>query len=139
MKKSVMLALFVACTLFSSAQPESKGLKDAYKDYFSVGVAINSRNLSHPEEMALVKSNFNSITCENEMKPISVHPSEGVWQWAAADSIANFCRRNGIKLRGHCLAWHNQFCDWMLRDKKGRMVKKEVFYRRLREHIHTVV
>ena len=29
--------------------------------------------------------------------------------------------------------------DWMFTDKKGKEVKKEVFYERLREHIHTVV
>jgi GH35 family endo-1,4-beta-xylanase/enterochelin esterase-like enzyme len=89
--------------------------------------------------MALVKSEFNSVTAENDMKPVSVHPAEGVWNWGAADSIANYCRENGIKLRGHCLCWHSQFSDWMFTDKKGRPVKKEVFYQRLREHIHTVV
>ena len=42
-------------------------------------------------------------------------------------------------MRGHCLCWHSQFADWMFVDKKGKPVKKEVFYERLREHIHTVV
>ena len=42
-------------------------------------------------------------------------------------------------MRGHCLCWHAQFADWMFTDKKGKDVKKEVFYQRLREHIHTVV
>ena len=79
------------------------------------------------------------MTAENDMKPVSVHPAEGVWNWGAADSIANFARQHGIKLRGHCLCWHSQFADWMFTDKKGKEVKKEVFYERLREHIHTVV
>ena len=42
-------------------------------------------------------------------------------------------------MRGHCLCWHSQFADWMFTDKKGKPVKKEVFYERLRDHIHTVV
>ena len=62
-----------------------------------------------------------------------------MWNWEKADKIANFCRQNGIKLRGHCLCWHSQFADWMFTDKKGKPVKKEVFYQRLREHIHAVV
>ena len=117
----------------------SIGMKDAYKDYFKIGVAVNRRNVSVPDQMQLIQKEFNSVTAENTMKPISVHPKEGVWNWGGADSVANYCRRNNIPLRGHCLCWHSQFTDWMLYDKKGRMVKKEVFYERLREHIHTVV
>ena len=114
-------------------------LKDAYKDYFMIGVALNQRNVSADDQVALVQREFNSITAENDMKPGMLHPKEGVWDFEKADKIANFCRQNGIKLRGHCLCWHSQFADWMFTDKKGREVKKEVFYERLREHIHTVV
>ncbi len=115
------------------------GLKDAYKDYFSIGVAVNQRNISDDAQIALIKKEFNSITAENDMKPGELHPKEGVWNWEKADKIADFCRQNGIKLRGHCLCWHSQFADWMFTDKKGKPVKKEVFYERLREHIHAVV
>jgi len=115
------------------------GLKDAYKDYFTIGVALNQRNVSDEAQIALVKKEFNSVTAENDMKPGEIHPKEGVWNFEKADRIANFCRENGIKLRGHCLCWHSQFCDWMFTDKKGKPVKKEVFYERLRDHIHTVV
>ena len=118
---------------------EGPGLKDAYKDYFTIGVAVNQRNISDEAQIALIKKQFNSITAENDMKPGMLHPKEGVWNFERADSIANFCRENGIKLRGHCLCWHSQFADWMFTDKKGRPVKKEVFYQRLRDHIHTVV
>lgn len=121
-------------------QPEMPGgMKDSYKDYFAIGVAVNQRNVSNPDQIALIKKEFNSITAENDMKPGEIHPKEGVWNWERADKIANFCRENGIKLRGHCLCWHSQFADWMFTDKKGKPVKKEVFYERLREHIHTVV
>jgi len=120
-------------------QPEDPtGLKDAYKDYFKVGVALNVRNLT-PEQEAIVIKEYNSVTCENAMKPGELHPSKDVWKWGRADSIANFCRANGIKMRGHCLCWHSQFCDWMLTDKKGNPRKAEEFYKLLREHIHTVV
>ncbi|MCQ2077089.1 MAG: endo-1,4-beta-xylanase [Bacteroidaceae bacterium] len=115
------------------------GLKDAYNDYFKIGVAVNVRNITNDDQIALVKKNYNSITAENDMKPGSVQPREGQWNWGNADKIADFCRQNGIKLRGHCLVWHSQFCDWMFTDKNGKEVTKEVFYERLREHIHTVV
>lgn len=120
------------------ANPD-KGYKDTYQGYFTVGVAVNMRNINDPATVEIIKKNYNSITAENDMKPISVHPKEGVWTWDNADAIANFCRQNGIKMRGHCLCWHSQFCDWMFTDSKGKEVTKEVFYKRLREHIHTVV
>ncbi len=123
----------------SSSTIGAQGLKDAYRDYFTIGVAVNIRNVTNPAQQQLILQEFNSITAENDMKPVSVHPSEGVWNWGQADSIANFCRRNGIRLRGHCLCWHSQFCDWMFTDIRGREVTKEVFYERLREHIHTVI
>ncbi len=145
--KKVFLSAFMSVAVVGSAfaqfgPPVDKGpasLKAAYDGYFTIGVAVNKRNISDPEQSALVKKHFNSITAENAMKPGEIHPAEGVWKWGLADSIANFCRNNGIKLRGHTLVWHSQFADWMFTDKKGKPVSKEVFYDRLRDHIHTVV
>ena len=138
MKHVKTLALAAAMFSLSGASLWAQGLKDTYKNYFDVGVAINSRNLSE-DQQKIILDNFCSITAENEMKPGEVHPKEGVWTWDRADAIANFCRKNNIKMRGHCLVWHSQFCDWMFTDAKGKEVTKEVFYKRLREHIHTVV
>ena len=125
---------------WQTARPEEPtGYKDTYKDYFTVGVALNWRNVGSAEQMAIVKKNFNSVTAENAMKPGPIHPQEDVWNWGGADSIANWCRQNGVKMRGHCLCWHSQFANWMFTDKKGKPVTKEVFYQRMRDHIHTVV
>jgi len=145
-KRLALAALLVMSAAASWAQwgqrPDPRanvGLKDAYKDYFTIGVALNQRNVSDDAQKALVLKEFNSVTAENDWKPGEIHPKEGEWNFEKADKIANFCRENGIKMRGHCLCWHSQFADWMFTDKKGKPVKKEVFYERLREHIHTVV
>ena len=81
----MILASFALC---ASAQfgrnPDvnpNKGFKDTYKDYFTVGVAVNMRNINDPEQVAVIKKEYNSITAENDMKPGSVHPQEGVWNW----------------------------------------------------------
>ncbi len=123
----------------ANAQNDTKSLKDAYADYFLMGVAVNQRNISNEMQSNLVKREFNSLTAENDMKPASVHPAEGKWTWERADRIADFCRQNGIKLRGHNLMWHSQMCDWMFYDEKHNLVKKEVLFARMKEHIHTVV
>ncbi|MFD0752086.1 endo-1,4-beta-xylanase [Mucilaginibacter calamicampi] len=117
-----------------------KGLKDYYKDYFKIGVAVNVRNTGGGDETELIKKEFNSITPENDMKMVSVHPSEHVWNWTNADKIADFAVKNGIKLRGHNLLWHSQVGAWMFKDSlTGQNVSKEVLLQRLKTHITTVV
>lgn len=124
----IVLCVAVATMVFSScnAGKEPAGLKDAYKKDFLIGVAVNPRNISTPEQIELIKANFNSITAENVMKPGEMHPAPGVWNLEQADAVADFCRQNNIKLRGHCLVWHSQFANWMFNkyDKDGNQVVK---------------
>lgn len=121
------------------AQSGETGLKDAYKDYFSIGVAVNMRNISNPEQIAIIKKDFNSITAENDMKPQPTEPAYGQFNWENADKIANFCRSNGIKLRGHCLMWHTQIGEWMYKDEKGDLVSKEKLFQNMKHHITAIV
>ena len=121
------------------AQSGETGLKDAYKDYFSIGVAVNMRNISNPEQIAIIKKDFNSITAENDMKPQPTEPAYGQFNWENADKIANFCRSNGIKLRGHCLMWHAQIGEWMYQDEKGNLVSKEKLFQNMKHHITAIV
>ena len=132
-KKRLVIGLLLAT--LSSTCTLAQGLKDVYKDYFMIGVAVNQRNVTNPEQQALIKREFNSMTAENDMKPEPTEPREGEFNWENADRIANFARQNGIKLRGHCLMWHSQIGRWMLGDNPT----KEVFYERMRKHIHAVV
>ena len=132
-RKKILLGLLLAIVGGTSAF--AQGLKDAYKDYFMIGVAVNQRNVTNPEQSALIKREFNSITAENDMKPEPTEPQEGQFNWENADRIANFCRANGIKLRGHCLMWHSQIGRWMTSDNPT----KEVFYQRMKNHIQAVV
>ena len=39
----------------SSLAANAQGLKDAYKDYFLIGVAVNQRNVTNAEQQALIK------------------------------------------------------------------------------------
>ena len=133
----MLLALHISAQ--SKGNTSAQGLKDVFAKDFLVGVSLSGRNVRIEAEQDLIRKEFNSVTCENAMKPASLHPAPGVWRWDEADRIADFCRENGIKMRGHCLVWHNQFADWMFSDDKGNPVSKETFYERLRDHIHTVM
>ena len=130
-KKTLLATLL----LVMATSVQAQGLKDAYKNYFKIGVAVNQRNVVDPVQTDLIKREFNSVTAENDMKPEPTEPKEGVFNWEGADRIANFCRQNGLKMRGHCLMWHSQIGKWMYEDNPT----KEVFYERMRKHIHAVV
>ena len=138
--------LLTAGSMTASAQWErgpasqpSDGLKDAYKEYFKIGVAVNQRNISDPDEIAVLLREFNSITAENDMKPQPTEPEYGKFNWENADRIANFCREHGIKMRGHTLMWHSQIGEWMYQDEDGNLLPKEQFYANMKHHIQAVV
>ncbi len=148
MKKILLAGL---CALMMGALPSraqwgpraipepTDGLKDAYKDYFMVGVAVNNRNVTDADQIKLIKREFNSITAENAMKPQPTEPRKGECNWEDADRIADFCRQNGIKLRGHTLMWHSQIGPWMYQDENGNLLSKEELYANMKHHIQAVV
>ena len=118
--------------------PYIKGLKDYYRNYFPVGVAISPRALK-TDEKQLILQQFNSLTAENAMKMGPIHPTEAEYYWKDADSIVAFSKKNRLKLRGHTLCWHKQTPAWLFVDSNGKSVKKDVLLQRLKDHITAVV
>ena len=116
----------------------TKGLQDYYKDYFIIGVAVSPQALK-TDEAGLIRQQFGSVTPENAMKMGPIHPKENEYYWKDADSIVAFAKRNKLKIRGHCLCWHNQTPRWLFTDSTGKTVNKEVLLQRLKDHISTVV
>lgn len=125
-------------TQSGAAFDSTKGLKDYYQSYFPIGVAVSPRALK-TDEAGLVVQHFNSLTAENAMKMGPIHPKENEYYWKDADSIVAFAQRNGMKLRGHTLLWHNQTPAWLFVDNNGKTVSREILLQRLKDHITTVV
>ncbi|KPK85929.1 MAG: 1,4-beta-xylanase [Bacteroides sp. SM23_62_1] len=119
-------------------QESGEGLKDYYRDYFPIGVAVTPYNIKGPESEFILK-HFISITPENVMKPERIHPEKKRFNWKPADEIVNFAQANGLKVRGHVLCWHKQTPDWFFKDESGNSVSKEILLMRLKEHITEVV
>ena len=76
MKKTLLTGFFAialgAVSAFAqngapAQQPITNGMKDTYKDYFMIGVAVNQRNVTDPDQIALIKREFNSITAEKQI------------------------------------------------------------------------
>lgn len=112
-------------------------LKEAYKNFFPIGVAVAPRNLTGPEADLIIRQ-FNSLTPENSMKMGPIHPEENRYAWTDTDAIVAFAQKNGIKVRGHNLCWHNQTPRWFFTDAAGKQVTKDVLLKRLKDHIDAV-
>ena len=139
MKKVPMFfSLFYSLCLFAQKEDQTKGLKDYYKNYFPVGVAVTPRMMDVGDESNLILQQFNSITAENAMKMGPIHPEESRYNFAPADKIVDFAQKNGLKVRGHNLCWHNQTPNWFF-TKDGRDVTKDELLARLKQHITEVV
>lgn len=115
-----------------------KTLKEAYKDFFPIGVAVSARGLTGPDA-DLITSQFNSVTPENAMKMGPIHPEPNRYAWQDPDAIVALAQKNGMKVRGHTLCWHNQTPKWFFIDSSGKQVSREVLLARMKQHINDVV
>jgi endo-1,4-beta-xylanase len=124
-----MLAAVLLVVSATARSADTPSLKDACKDHFYVGTAINrstaagtartgfsNRTLEQVQrDVALVKEQFNQIVAENYMKWLLIHPREGAdgYNFAPADSFVNFGLSNRMYLVGHTLVWHAQTPNWV--------------------------
>lgn len=91
----------------------NESLKEKYAPYFKIGTAFNFFDLDVPEKAELIKTHFNSVTCANAMKYISLTKEPGVYNFAPADRIAAFAKDNNMAIHGHTFVWHNQTPDFI--------------------------
>lgn len=136
-------ALLVAACATNTAKTEADvpTLKDHFADDFLVGVAVNQNQVNglDPKADSITRLHFNSIVAENCMKSEVIHPEEGRWDWAAADSFVDYGVSNGMKVIGHTLIWHSQLAPWFAVDSAGNPVTPEVLKARMKEHITTIM
>jgi len=132
-----------------SVEPDIPSLAEAYAGLFPIGAAIEPAHTSGLRA-ELLKKHVNMIVAENAMKPASLQPAEGRFNWEPADRIVEFAKANGMELRFHTLVWHNQVGDWFFLDPEGkpmvdetdpekREANKKLLLERLERHVRTVV
>ena len=142
-RASLLTAALLAIAATAMSADSSVSLKDAYKDCFMIGVALNQRQFTEQDAngAALVKRQFNSISPENVMKWESIHPWSGSdgYDFTAADRYVEFGEKNGMFIVGHTLIWHSQTPRWVFQGEGTNAITREVLLERMRDHIHTVV
>jgi endo-1,4-beta-xylanase len=126
MKRIAIATLLTATLLTISVSAEAaETLKDAFKDRFRVGTAVNRSMVTgktfrrsaeqNAQDIALVKEQFNQISPENDLKWQLIHPREGKdgYDFEPADAYVNFGLSNNMYVVGHTLVWHSQTPNWV--------------------------
>jgi endo-1,4-beta-xylanase len=116
-------------------------LKDAYKGFFRIGVAINPSqfNESDPISDPIIEAQFNQISPENALKWQSVHPATGTYTFDQADKYVAFGEKHKMFILGHCLVWHSQIPRTVSLDDAGIPLTRDALLERMHDHIRTVV
>jgi endo-1,4-beta-xylanase len=77
------------------------------------GTAMSGNALGNSTDTSIAAREFNMVTAENEMKPDATEPNQNQFNYTAGDRLLNWATQNGLKVRGHTLAWHGQQPGWM--------------------------
>jgi endo-1,4-beta-xylanase len=139
---AAILGCFLATISLTSFKPKADmGLKEALKDKFLIGVAMNTAQITGRDSVSdnLIVKHFNSIVAENCMKNEVVQPIEGKFDFSLADKFVEFGEKHHMFIIGHTLVWHSQAARWFFVDQKGSPVSREVLIERMKNHIMTVV
>lgn len=137
----VCFSLFaLSCTKKTDENKVTLTLKEAYKEAFLMGCAVNEEVSSGKDKISqkIILSQFNTITPENVMKAEVINPKPGVYNFKPADAYVAFGQKNNLFTIGHTLVWHNQTPAWFFQDDKGNPNTRKAQIERLREHIKTV-
>jgi endo-1,4-beta-xylanase len=106
-------------------QLEGEPLKEIYENDFLIGNVINETYMTG-NYSALLKYHYNTVTCENDMKPSSLVTSQGSYTWINADRQVKFALDNGMEVHGHTLVWHRQTPSWMYSSNAETNMKKHI-------------
>jgi endo-1,4-beta-xylanase len=137
----LVAALTGSCTSNApNGQTKTGGLKDHYAGTYLIGVALFPELFDDSVSAGLIKTQFNSITAENDMKWERVHPTLNEYTFDRADEIVDFTQRNDIELIGHTLVWHSQLGKGVFTAEENEEIHVDsaTLMSRVKEHIFTV-
>jgi len=132
-----LLALVVSCKNTKELETVKEiSLKNEFKDNFLIGTAINESQIEEQDSLVtvLISKEFNSITAENIMKSMFIHPYKDTFDFKMTDKYVAFGEKHNMFIHGHTLVWHSQLAPWFseLKDSTAMALALE-------NHIKTIV
>ena len=125
-RTGLLAALVLALVSTASSADAPVTLKDAFKDHFPIGTAVNRSMVTggagfrrsaeqNAADVVLLKQHFNQIVAENDTKWQMIHPREGQdgYEFGPTDALVSFGLSNKMEVAGHTLVWHSQTPNWV--------------------------
>lgn len=131
-------------------------LKESYQSFFKIGAAIPAGVFENHSVLEHILTEYNSITCENDMKPENLLDAQknqmepekyDKCPAVTFDRIINymdFAQNNGLGVRGHTLIWHNQTPRWFFAEgysikENAPLANRETILARMENYIRVVL
>ncbi len=137
-----------------NAQSDLPSLSALYSDFFDFGCAVTQMEALNTARMDFYASQYNIMTPGNELKPdfvLNVSESRRLAKqdesavavrFDSAKPLLNYCQKNGIKVHGHTLVWHQQTPEAFFHegyDAQKPYVTREVMLARLDNYIRQIM
>ena len=122
MKAIKLFLFFIAIVIFEigctpqkeqkSSEPET--LRNIYKDAFYIGTALNRFQINETDSVmsSIIGKEFSSITAENIMKSMNIHPLRDTPNFDMANKFVALGEKYDMFIHGHTLIWHSQLSPW---------------------------
>lgn len=137
----LLLPALAALLPAAAARAEEPSLRNKFAERFVIGVGMDGLLPGDysPDELALVRRHYATLTPANCMKMDEIHPAEGRYNFKRADALVSFAEGSGLKVCGHCLVWakDERTPAWFFKDG-ATSASRELLLTRMREHIETV-
>ncbi|SDW70671.1 endo-1,4-beta-xylanase [Lutibacter oricola] len=133
--KTLLLLLIVIvsinCTSKKKKEPISTtkiSLQKKFKNNFLIGAAINDNHILETDSLGIniLSSEFNTITPENIMKWMYVHPKPDTFYFDMTDKYVDFGEKHNMHIVGHTLLWHSQIAPFMNEIKDSTVMAKHI-------------
>lgn len=130
------VSILNSCNSTSKKNEVTVSLKNAYEKDFFIGVALDTNQIKeiNPNVDSLIAKEFNSITAENCMKSMFLHPEKDKFDFEMADKFVALGEKNKMFIHGHTLIWHSQLAPWMAKIKDSVTMNAA-----MTNHITTIV
>ncbi len=131
-------------------------LRESYQPYFKMGAAIPGRIFKEEATLAHIVREYNSITCENDMKPMFLldearncaepekYDRNPAVKFDTIEQYMDFAKEKGLGVRGHTLVWHNQTPRWFFtegysKEEDAPLADRDTMLARLENYIRGVL
>lgn len=125
-------------------QTDIPSLKDVYKDYFKIGMALQEKAIGARGNryFDLILKHCNQLTGEGSYKTSTIlknSPTGKVYNFTTGNKLAEFATQNGMEIVGHVLTWESPSYNIMTTDVNGKFLSRDEILAFMKGHIAKVM